>query len=244
MKKKILIVGHSHLNALKSAPSADDTFHFVPFRESVKGGYEDEDAVEFEQYLRGDFAAVVFLLRGNVPVELGLVQHPVAPFDFCLREAPHWPLDPGACALPDGLMATMLRRHLAPELAQLESLAAVFSAIPCYRVEPPPPLPTAYVEQFPAGFSDKVACHGVAPVALRKKLWRLNGRLVRAHCEQLGVGFLPVPSASIDANGCLAPRYWRQDPAHANHLYGDLVLDQVRALKLVPPSGDEPNTLP
>lgn len=244
MKKKILVVGHSHLNALKSAPSVDDAFHFVSFRESAQGGYEDKDAVEFEQYAHGDFSAVIFLLRGNVPIELGLVRHPVAPFDFCLREAPDWPLDPGARVLPDGLMAAVLRRHLAPELAQLKSLAAVFGAMPCYRAEPPPPLPTAYVEQFPAGFVDKVGRHGVAPVMLRKKLWRLNGRLVRAHCAQLGVGFLPVPSAAIDADGCLAPSYWRQDPAHANHLYGDLVLDQIRALNLVTRAADEPNTLP
>lgn len=226
--KKILVIGHSHMNALKSAPSAQSGFHFVSFLERAGGGYDDRLAAELPADAAGTWRAAVLLLRGNVHIELGLVRHPHAPFDFCLPEDPGLPLAANAAALPAGLVESILQRHLAPEREQMRALASRLAGLPCLRVQSPPPLPDAFVERHPAGFAAQVARHGVAPLAMRRKLWRLNSRLVRGHCEADGIAYLPAPAAAIDDEGCLAQAYRRPDPAHANHLYGDLVLQQVR----------------
>jgi hypothetical protein len=225
--KKILVIGHSHMNALKAAPSAKADFHFISFLECASGGYDKSLSAEFPGD-PGDWRAAVFLLRGNVHIELGLVKHPAAPFDFCLPEAPTLPLAADATLLPASLIETILQRHLAPERDQLRELASRLPGLPCLRVESPPPLPDKFVESNPAGFATQVALHGVAPLAMRYKLWRLNSRLVGGHCKELDVGYLTAPAQAIDSEGCLAQAYRRPDPAHANHLYGELVLHQVR----------------
>ncbi|MBY0239729.1 MAG: hypothetical protein K2X55_10495 [Burkholderiaceae bacterium] len=228
--KKILVVGHSHMNALISAPSVDEQFHFISFHASRHGVYDERPVSDFQEFNNDDYSAVVFLLRGNRHVELGLVRHPTAPFDFILPHRPDLPVDGSSRLLPAGLVEQMLRRRISDEFEFFSQMRQFFSEKNCYRVESPPPLPNFYVEQYPAGFKDLIEAHGVAPESFRYKLWRMNSRLVRQHCMSIGATFIEAPGCSMDGQGFLLPEYWREDPAHANSLYGDLVLNQIREM--------------
>jgi hypothetical protein len=44
----------------------------------------------------------------------------------------------------------------------------------------------------------------------------------------LGVDFVPPPAEAVDAAGFLKPQYWTRDPTHANHLYGRLLMKQIK----------------
>jgi hypothetical protein len=169
---------------------------------------------------------VVLAIGGTAHCVFGLLEQP-QPFDFVLDG--DTPPAAGRDCVPlalvrESLAATslythqrLLRQHLvallARPLAQLES--------------PAPPADSAHIHRHPGKYRDLIDERGVAPPALRHKLWRLHSAMVADECRALGIGYVPVPPCTLDAAGFLAPQALAQDPTHANAWYGRAVVEQL-----------------
>ncbi len=227
-RRKILVVGHSHMQALAAAPRTDDLFQFEACWEKRDGEWAEKDVSRFAHLGTLDVGLVALAVGGNQHIFLGLANHRV-PFDFVLPERPDLGVDPAAQLLPAGLIERCLRRHMAAELIFFSALAALFPRTAICQIETPPPLPDDHVEAYPHVFSGIVRRAGVAPLPHRYKLWRLHSAIWRAHGAAAGVDFVEAPREALDQDGSLRAPYRGGDPTHANSLYGALVLDQLRA---------------
>ena len=157
-----------------------------------------------------------------------MVNHP-RPFDFALRERPHLPLRPEAEIVPAGLVAAALARLMEGPANQLAALRRA-TTLPILYIGSPPPVPdNDFVARQETVFAEPIGKLGVAPPALRWKLWRLQSRLFAGLCAANGIDFLPPPPEALDALGFLRQEAWHADCVHANHWYGEHVLRQIEA---------------
>lgn len=246
MNKSILVIGQSHIAAIRSAAktrreaSPDRLRTRVIHTMEPQYGSEVEGEGEqarftpaLEAAIRDQIARNAPLVAsasgGNVHNGFALIRHP-RPYDFLLSEEDGPPLDPEAeplteaqvrAALEGGLERDRLRlreiRRIAGEVVQLES--------------PPPVADGGYIAaQADAYFKDRsLGDLGVAPAGLRYKIWRLHSRIVAGYCAELGIGFLPVPSETRDAQGFLRLDY-AGDATHGNEAYGEAVIRALEAL--------------
>ncbi len=237
-KRNVLIVGDSHIYAIKAAvEKATDQhpdFGFSALRLSAeKNGQKIGDIdlaevlVSAETLRRDD--ALVMTLRGNQYNTMGLMRHP-RPFDVRI---------PGFADLPDGsyeelipyttayaYMADSLRRGYGKHLARIAKISS--APVFCLSV-PSPKEDEAHIMKGAetyfrnAGIGDI----GVSPAPLRLKLWELQSRALEAFCSEQGITFLPNPEGTRDASGYLDRSYYADDATHANTAYGTLVLEQL-----------------
>ena len=84
-----------------------------------------------------------------------------------------------------------------------------------------------HIHRFPGPFKGTLR-RGVTPAPIRAKLYRINSDIFRGSCAELGVDFVPPPAEAVDAAGFLKPQYWTRDPTHANHVYGRLLMKQIK----------------
>jgi hypothetical protein len=232
---RITIVGMSHVEALRRAlPPDQDRITLInlnlkrdllPF---IAGG----EWLDAEERIRPRFKAAldrgghfVSLLGGNAHNVIGLIEHPVR-YDFVEPDAAEAAPAPGRQLVPYDAMWALLEARVAPFLRWLGELAPHFAGRRLHVSSPPPIASARHIEQFPGVFAKKIR-QGVAPAALRAKLFRLNSTMFQAECAGLGVDFLPPPAAALDADGLLTAGYWGQDPTHGNEAYGRLVLQQI-----------------
>lgn len=238
--KKILVVGHSHMHALQDAPNADDGFEFFSCV-TIHGGKVRHRP--FDDYRKIDgsaYSAIALHPGGNQHILLGLVNHPSAPFDFYLPERPDLSVSPDATLLAVSLVERILRRLMISQMQLTTALAALFKGMPICQIETPPPFPIDHIERNPHGFVDVIRQHGVSPLGLRYKIWRLHSQIVRENCAKLNVSFVEIPRGVQAVDGSLAADYLRvNDPFHGNSAYGALVLEQIRAAAEVGAHRDE-----
>lgn len=240
-KRKVLIVGDSHVYAIKAAVDKiaghRSDFEFVALRLSTQkngtkiGDIDFPDLLGAVAHLRSS-DALVTALRGNQYNTMGLMRHP-RPFEVMI---------PGFADLPEGsyeelipyataysFMFDSLKRGYGKQLVRI----AKASAAPVFCLSAPAPkeddehiLKGAETYFRDAGISDI----GVSPAALRLKLWELQNRALAKFCSESNLAFLPNPPRARDANGYLARAYYAGDATHANAAYGSLVLDQIAGM--------------
>ena len=95
-------------------------------------------------------------------------------------------------------------------------------------ISPPPKRDSDFIRRYhETRFKNEIAELGVSPPELRMKLWRMQDRLTREFCEELGIIPMEPIAAALDADGYLLPEYYAQDATHANRTYGMLLLDEL-----------------
>jgi hypothetical protein len=244
MSRNILVVGQSHVAAIRSAAKTRRESHPEAPRTRVIHTLEERYRPEMEgngadavfgpslvetirdQLRRHDplFASV---MGGNFHNTLALIQHE-RPFDFHLSGSPSLPLDPGAEPVPEALVRAAIERGLALDMVRLRRLAEFG---PFIHIESPPPLrDNLYIEaQAEAYFRGQgLEMRGVAPAGLRWRIWRLNSRIVREAVEALGCRYLPVPAQLCDEDGFLQQSY-AGDATHGNEAYGEALIRALEA---------------
>lgn len=232
--KKILCIGHSHMNAVMTFGASHADVDFMSCLEVVDGVVKDRDVRGFADVDAGSYQAVFLFIRGSRHIMLGMVNRPDGPFDFYLPEQPDLPRIPEARLYPHGLLKQILARHMRHDLAEIKALHAIFRQVPVYVVESPAPSPQDHVARHPAGFAEQIAQLGISPASLRYKFWRMHSAVLRDLCDRLGMRWLPAPPESVDEAGMLRLALCRDDPTHGNSAYGKLVLQQLRALAQTP----------
>lgn len=245
MKRNILVVGQSHVAAIRSAartrreraPEAPRTrvIHTLEeqYRPEMIG--EGPDAhfspnlvATIQDQIDRHRPLLVSVMGGNFHNGLALVKHE-RPFDFHLSEPSPLPFSSSAEPISESLVRDTLEKGLARDMARLDRLAEFG---PFIHIESPPPVrDDAYIEARADAYfrSCGLAILGVAPAGLRWRIWRMNGRIFRKAVESLGCHYLPVPTSLCDDDGFLLQHY-AADATHGNEAYGEALIQAVEAL--------------
>jgi hypothetical protein len=226
MASEILIVGMSHVAAIKAAlPKEQNARINVVFLKP------DEKIIGPDgRIARPDFgtpSVICLCLAGNIHNIVGLFESPV-PIAMANSKGHVVPDDRTRFLIPRAMMwAWFLEAH--EKFFPLASaLASAFSdTFPDSRIIhlcPPPPI--ADIQPIlgnPGLFADKMHL-GIAPRALRIALYELQVSLYRGVADRLGAQFILPPKDACDEDGFLLGEYSLGDPIHANAAYGRLVL--------------------
>ena len=241
--KKILIIGHSHVFALRRANKnmeidGADSFE-VDFLEMQNSRYSPNIVgpapLELNPSLQSDLVEiskntdfVVSCARGGEHNILGLLRHP-KPFDFFLSESPDRSIEREASLIPEGLVSDRLRMTTKMLRIYLHKLRELIpSKIPILQLESPPPIPSVnHIMKYKGAYSERMDELGISPKNLRYKLWRVYGNLVSEYCNECGVQYIKVPKLAQDSEGFLVEEAWNNDPTHGNEYYGKLALENL-----------------
>ena len=245
MSRSILVIGQSHIAAIRAAAKTrretdpdrlrTRTIHTLEpcYAPELEG---EGDAAAFapplaeairDQIARHD-PLVASASGGNVHNGLGLVRHP-RPFDFLLSGEQGPPLDPQAEPLSEALVRAALEQGMERDRCRLRAIRRSAGAF--VQLESPPPLAddVLIAERADAYFHGRGIAHlGIAPRGLRYKIWRLHSRIVADYCAELGARFLPVPRETQDQDGFLLPHF-AGDATHGNRAYGEAVIRALEA---------------
>lgn len=246
MSRAILVIGQSHIAAIRSAAKARREANPERPRTRVVHTMEPQYAPEIVG--EGDDARfapplvetiadqiarhaplVASASGGNVHNGFALIRHP-RPYDFLLSREDGPPLDPGAEPVTEALVHAALDASLARDRIRMREIARLGGDV--IQLESPPPLAdSAWIAQAAdAYFKDRgIGDLGVAAPGLRYKIWRLHSHIVAGYCTALGMRFLPVPPETQDEAGFLRPDY-AGDATHGNQAYGEAVIRALEGL--------------
>lgn len=245
MSRAILVIGQSHIAAIRAAAKArreadpdrlrTRVIHTIEPQYAPELVGEGEDA-RFSPALIETIAdqitrhapLVASASGGNVHNAFALIRHP-RPFDFLLSDEDGPPLDPEAEPLTEAIVRAALEAGLVRERIRMREIGRNCGAV--IQLESPPPLADSAViaAQADAYFRDRgLDTLGAASPGLRYKIWRLHSRIVARYCAELGLRVLPVPGEVQDEAGFLRPEY-SGDATHGNQAYGEAVIRALEA---------------
>ena len=246
MTRAILVIGQSHIAAIRSAAKirreSDPDRPRTRVIHTLEPRYAPElvgqgDATVFspplieaigDQIARHD-PLIASVSGGNVHNGFALIRHP-RPYDFLLSSEDGPPLDPEAEPISEALVRAALENGMGRDRLRLREIRRVTGDF--IHLESPPPVEdSGYIAvQADAYFKDGgIGDLGVAPAGLRYKMWRLHSRIVAGYCAELGVRFVPVPRETQDGKGFLLP-HLAGDATHGNAAYGEAVIRALEAL--------------
>ncbi len=237
---QILILGDSHIDAIKraihfEAQSGPVTLPVQGFRMAKLKNEALIGDLAFDAFLDriGSLAAndlVVSAIGGNQHSVFGLVQHPIG-FDFEAPERPDLPLLQAHEQIPYRVLWDQFESGLrGRDGAHIERLRA-HTLARIVHLAPPAPKEDAdhILRRHELDFTKAgILERGVTAASVRLKLWRLQISVLQQLCTEWQVQLMPVPAASLTADGYLKPEYYAEDATHANPAYGALVLECLR----------------
>jgi len=241
MVKKIVILGHSHVNALRGgAPLVDginsDAFeldflqiHAIQKSPTLSGPPPfvmdpHLETVIQDSLLRCD--ALLLLAYGKEHNNLGLINHPRL-FDFFLTEDQSVMVDETRELIPEEFVKSQLRFQTVKMENILEKIRNMApEGLPVFQLECPTPIPSeAHIIKHAGPYKDRIEELGVAPRNIRYKLWRLFCQLAKEYCAANDIEYVSIPEHVLDENGFMREEYWQIDPTHGNAVFGKAVLE-------------------
>jgi hypothetical protein len=230
--KKVLVVGHSHVHALKmgwstlSSESADDVSFFnikelaqpipdqgVPHGSWPSGGgkyINPEDVTKNFSAMAADAPALIFLVQGNEHHALGLVD----------------------TAIDISTVSAELRNRAARTVGVWLDLLwpNVTEHDHAIMILPPPPLESDdKILLRPGTFREAFIEHGIRKSSERLQLWHIQCEVMESEAQKRGIRLVPLPESIFSQSGFLAPEFSGNDPIHGNQVYGHLVLKHALA---------------
>ena len=193
---------------------------------SVRRRYLDalDDGVT---HLDGRVDQVVSCFRGNEQTIFSLMEH-ATPFDVLVDRADVAATSSGPPRqiVPVELVRRELGARAYPTVFYCRMLRSLFAEQDVAHVVSPPPIADeGYIRERSEVFARVIEEFGLAPAALRRKVYRLYVDVLQAGLRGSGVRLLTAPEAS-SVDGYLKAEFW-SEATHANHRYGRLVLEQL-----------------
>ncbi|ATE67026.1 hypothetical protein [Rhizorhabdus dicambivorans] len=241
MARNILIVGHSHIHALRLAAMARRAAD--PDRPRTRTIYlldpafapemvEDDFGPALKAAIRDQIdrhdPIIASAIGGNAHAAFAMI--PRDRFDFETAGGDTLPLDEEAAILGEAEVRDRLLPWLELEMTRLRLLRAV--AGPFWHIESPPPVRSAewimaHAESY---FTEQPDYHrlGIAPAGVRYRTWLLASRMIRKLCDELGCAYVEVPRQLRGEAGLLRPSLAR-DATHAGEAFGEAMLQALEA---------------
>ncbi|GAB5374096.1 MAG: hypothetical protein AcusKO_05580 [Acuticoccus sp.] len=116
---------------------------------------------------------------------------------------------------------------------RLDRLLGAYKGVPAAHVAGPPPIADdTHIKTYPGNYAPASGLNPeVTPRSVRMKIYRLQNRLIAAHCEARGIAFLPPPAGGLDAEGVFwHPRAARKTPHTAMPSTGAMCWKRSRRL--------------
>jgi hypothetical protein len=242
MTRPILVIGQSHIAAIRAAaklrreadPERPRTRvihlgepHYAPEIVADDSAFTPPLAATIRDQVDRHHPRIVSCIGGNAHNAIGLLRHP-RPFDFRFDASD--PLDPEAEPLPLAAVRATLHQAMGRDLLRLRLLVAQVG--PVLHLESPPPLldDRLIADRADPFFREAgITPQLVAPAALRLRLWRLHGHIMRAACAEFGATFLSVPPSVLTPDGYLDPAL-AGDATHGNARYGEHMIRMIEDL--------------
>lgn len=241
MIRSNLVIGHSHIGAIRSAatirreadPERPRTRTIYLLDEALGGEMEGDDfsagvKAAIRAHIDRHDPVIASAIGGNAHAALTMI--PRRRIDFILSDDDALPIDPDAELLSEAEMRAQLTDVLTFDLTRLRLLRALVG--PFWHLESPPPVRRKdwIVEHAEPFFLDQPDFHtlGVAEPGIRYRAWRLANRILREELDRLGCGYVPVPARVCGEAGLLRPSHAR-DATHGTHNFGEAMLQELEA---------------
>jgi len=173
---------------------------------------------------------VVSYYHGNEHSIFSMVEHPV-PFDFFLNadDTPSPTAKGPRQVIPLEVVQRELRGRARATVAYCQILKQVFPRQDVVHLMPPPPIgDEQQLRKNPEIFAHHFEVYGVAPPALRLKVYTLYAQILSEELRAVGVRVITAPAES-QVDGFLREDAWMES-THANHHYGQLLLAELGAV--------------
>lgn len=229
-----LLIGHSHLDSIRLAAesSGSDWLHILSLRSQEFTPFFTHQGLhpDLVSTVKSKHPTVCFFhIHGNQHNTMGLVNHPQK-YDFFLKGESGLSTNISGRIVPYAQVENAMRQSLELSIASPLSRFLALVNCPSYFIESHPPVSSDQFIMSGGLYDDLMAQHGVSPVDHRYKLWRLHNRILKSICRRLGVAYLPSPQEATDDKGCLLEHLWGPQGVHGNELYGQLVLEELKAV--------------
>lgn len=192
------------------------------------------EAIEQIEFARGARPAAIFMsVGGSVQHSISMLNHE-RPIDVIVPWDPNAPITDKATLIPFRMVEKLVLEQSSWKFNLLTLIANYFSC-PTYFFQAPPPIASEeYLRKYPGPqFQPLVEERGFSPIAFRRKIAEIHTRAYKARCAAVGVTFLAPPAEGLDDNGCLALEAAAPDSIHASVVYGEYLINQIRALRRV-----------
>lgn len=230
---KLLVIGHSHIECLRSGISAHPDIqeaHVINLRGIIKKGMRPAEIVSEVFEGLGGFEPDIVLacLGGNQHNMLGTVENPVP---FSVGEKSNGSTSPSS---EDRVFIplAMMEEHFDGKL-QRPLLHRIYERVPDavrLYLNPPPPVPDfSHIQKYPGIFRDKLDM-GSPPKPLKMQLYKIQTRSFATLSEEEKAIFVDVDPSLVNDEGFLDPKYFNKDPTHGNEAYGKVMLDKILKL--------------
>jgi hypothetical protein len=224
-RPEVLVIGNSHTTAIAAALDdetrarvevVNNATYFDPT--TRKNKVLPPTIVDLFQPQR-----IYCTFGGSEYSVFGLLEAPVR-FDFMTSSDNR--VEPERQVINYALVRATLERAMTNAMNNMRDLRALYKCPITHICTPPPFRAVGEGAKLPTVFQANLHL-GISPATIRKKLYELHSDIARTTCRSLDVGFLDVPEGCTDSDGYLLEKYCNQDPTHANHRYGRLVLRQI-----------------
>ena len=238
-ERNILVVGHSHVHALRLAAAIrrqsdperprTRTIHLLdPTMAPEMDGDDFSPALKSaitDQIARHD-PIITSAIGGNAHAAFSMIPH--ERIDFEIDGGEILPLDPKAKILSEADIRKALSDHLELEFSRLRLFRSL--AGPFWHLESPPPVrSTEWILQHAEEYFSRqpeFRSLGIAPAGVRYRTWLLASRMAREECERLGCAYVAVPGHLRGEAGLLRPSQAR-DATHGNASFGEAMLREL-----------------
>ena len=242
MPRNILIIGHSHLGAYRTADKIRALEDHVGPR--IRTIYLKDPAFSSE-IEDGDFSPEVkaailsqkaegnpilaSAIGGNAHAAMTLIA--VERIDFVLSDDDALPIDEEAKIITEEEMSHRLTKALQGDLLRLKLLRRLIG--PFWHLESPPPVRRKdWIEQKAENFftaNPSFRALGISEAGIRYRVWRLANRIIKAELDRLGCGYISVPKSVCGEAGLLRPSHGR-DATHGNNHFGEAMLRELERI--------------
>lgn len=190
MRKKIIVVGDSHVHAVQRAITKVEAngIEWSAFRLKRAKANATIEGVSLDDLptVLASSDLVLTAIAGSYHATLALMLGKM-PFDFA-AEQPDYPI------IPMVQMREIFDAELEPTVRP--QLEAIVSAAPCRVIQlltPPPKADEAFMRQHIKQFAAFADALDPRYRPIRLKLWKIHNERVEVICKSLGVGVLPPP---------------------------------------------------
>ena len=241
---RILVLGMSHLRALRSAvTTAEDHFLEIVGLRSAPDIMDQSTLIlrmEGRQWQSPD--VVCLSLDRNLHNVFSLKENPekFRVGDAVLGSVPPVPPDhsdqPTRRFVPRDMLQVMFQRRLRREENWTRIIHDYFpKARFIYLSGTPPPLDLPPVNPDQPATQNTLMAHfvnaDIAPSPLRMKIFDVQTDVYTRWATAFGAVFLEPPAAALTQDGFLDAPFWATgDPTHGNAAYGRLVIEQIKAV--------------
>jgi hypothetical protein len=227
---KVVVMGHSHIGALRRAiPPDNDNYTLCNLNTDWPGLYRSGSVSQSILARFDPDSHFVSLLGGNYHNVFGLIEQPVH-FDVFSLQLDLLDDTSERLLIPYWLLREQFERALRDRfLTPLRVFSEYFRGKSTHICSPPPISSAEHIATHSGAFRAGLSL-GIAPAALRKKLYDLHSAIFRDFCQEHNILFMEPPIAAQDGGGYLKEAYWGKDPTHGNPAYGKLVFNQLEQL--------------